>query len=85
MRGRSLQRRCDCSIAVPDLVPGARVVKAFNHLPPPLLGGDPRTEGGQRVLFFSGDDAAAKSSVGGLIEGPGFFAIDLGPLALADA
>ncbi|MGV6477395.1 NADPH-dependent F420 reductase [Azotobacter vinelandii] len=65
-----------------DLVPGARVVKAFNHLQPHLLSGDPQAEGGQRVLFYSGDDARAKSEVGGLIERLGFFGIDLGALAV---
>ncbi|MFB8831935.1 NADPH-dependent F420 reductase [Azotobacter sp. CWF10] len=65
-----------------DLVPGARVVKAFNHLQPHLLSGDPQAEGGQRVLFYSGDDARAKSEVGGLIERLGFFGIDLGSLAV---
>ena len=64
------------------LVPGARVVKAFNHLPPHLIAGDPRAEGGRRVLFHSGDDAAAKAEVGTLIDRLGFFGIDLGPLAI---
>lgn len=36
-----------------DLVPGAKVVKAFNHLQPALLSGDPHSEGGRRVLFYS--------------------------------
>ncbi|HEY0502130.1 MAG TPA: NAD(P)-binding domain-containing protein [Lysobacter sp.] len=65
-----------------DLVPGARVVKAFNHLQPQLVSGNPRAEGGQRVLFYSGDDNHAKSEVGGLIEQLGFFGIDLGALAV---
>ncbi|UJR82843.1 NADPH-dependent F420 reductase [Sandaracinus amylolyticus] len=65
-----------------DLVPGARVVKAFNHLPPPLLAGDPAGHGGKRVLFHSGDDAAAKAEVSGLIARLGFFGIDLGALAV---
>lgn len=64
------------------LVPGARVVKAFNHLQPHLLAGDPAAEGGRRVLFYSGDDSRAKAEVGGLIERLGFFGIDLGPLAV---
>src|SRR5437870_6158629 len=46
------------------LVPGARVVKAFNHLQAAVLAGDPRAEGGKRVLFYSGDDTAAKAEVG---------------------
>lgn len=65
-----------------DLVPGARVVKAFNHLQPHLVSGNPQFEGGQRVLFYSGDDARAKSEVGGLIDQLGFFGIDLGSLAI---
>lgn len=67
---------------VEELVPGARLVKAFNHLQPQLVAGDPAAEGGRRVLFFSGDDADAKAQVGALIERLGFFGIDLGPLAL---
>jgi len=63
-----------------DLVPGARVVKAFNHLPAHLISDDPQGEGGHRVLFFAGDDAPAKLAVSGLIEQLGFFGIDLGAL-----
>lgn len=65
-----------------DLVPGARVVKAFNHLRPELLAGDPQAEGGRRVLFYSGDDGAAKADVRGVIDRLGFFGIDLGPLSV---
>jgi predicted dinucleotide-binding enzyme len=65
-----------------DMVPGARVVKAFNHLPPHLLSSDPARDGGRRVLFYSGDNAAAKASVGALIQRLGFFGIDLGSLAV---
>jgi predicted dinucleotide-binding enzyme len=64
-----------------DLVPGARVVKAFNHLPAHLLSDDPQAEGGRRVLFVAGDDAEAKSAVSGLIGRLGFFGVDLGSLA----
>ncbi|WP_029353817.1 NAD(P)-binding domain-containing protein [Bosea sp. 117] len=65
-----------------ELVPGARVVKAFNHLQPHLVSGDPQAEGGRRVLFYSGDDARAKAEVGALIDRLGFFGIDLGSLAV---
>ncbi len=65
-----------------DLVPGARVVKAFNHLTPALLAGDPASEGGRRVLFYSGDDAPAKKNVATLMDRLGFFGIDLGPLSV---
>jgi 8-hydroxy-5-deazaflavin:NADPH oxidoreductase len=65
-----------------ELVPGARVVKAFNHLQAHLVAADPAREGGRRVLFHSGDDAAAKATVGALIEKLGFFGVDLGSLAV---
>lgn len=66
---------------VADLVPGARVVKAFNHLTAPVLSADPRAEGGSRLLFYAGDDGAAKAEVGALIERLGYAGIDLGTLA----
>jgi 8-hydroxy-5-deazaflavin:NADPH oxidoreductase len=65
-----------------DLVPGARVVKAFNHLRAQILSDDPRANGGQRVLFYSGDDKAAKAEVAALIDRIGFVGIDLGALAV---
>jgi 8-hydroxy-5-deazaflavin:NADPH oxidoreductase len=61
------------------LVPGARVVKAFNHLDANVLP-EPTTSGGQRVLFYSGDDANAKAEVRKLIERTGYFPVDLGVL-----
>ncbi|MFN6981066.1 MAG: NADPH-dependent F420 reductase [Brevundimonas sp.] len=60
-------------------VPGARVVKAFNHLDVQVLP-EPELGGGQRVLFYSGDDAEAKGEVRALIETLGFFPADLGAL-----
>jgi len=65
-----------------EMVPGARVVKAFNHLLAAVLAGDPTSEGGKRVLFYSGDDAAAKAEIGALIDRLDFFGIDLGTLAV---
>jgi len=65
-----------------DLVPGARVVKAFNHLRAELLATDPRSDGGRRVLFYSGNDTTAKAEVASLIERIGFAGIDLGSLAI---
>jgi len=67
---------------VAELVKGARLVKAFNHLRADILASDPRTDGGRRVLFYSGDDGVAKAEVGALIDRLGFAGIDLGPLAL---
>jgi predicted dinucleotide-binding enzyme len=70
------------SQVVTELVAGARVVKAFNHLRAQVLASDPRADGGRRVLFYSGDDSAAKTEVGALIDRLGFAGIDLGPLAV---
>ena len=70
------------SQVVADLVPGARVVKAFNHLRADLLASDPQVNGGRRVLFYSGDDRAAKADVAALIEQIGFVGLDLGTLAV---
>ncbi len=64
------------------LVPGARVVKAFNHLQPHLLSGDPGAEGGRRVLFYSGDDASSKAEVRAIIDRLGFSGIDFGSLSV---
>src|SRR5882724_9069624 len=58
------------SAVVRDLVPGARVVKAFNHFDVRMLP-EPTVSGGQRVLFYSGDDADAKAAVRGLMEKAG--------------
>lgn len=60
--------------------PGARVVKAFNHLAAALLGEDPRVAGGNRVLFYSGDDESANESVGALLKRLGYAGIALGGL-----
>jgi predicted dinucleotide-binding enzyme len=65
-----------------ELVPGARVVKAFNHLRADILAGDPQADGGRRVLFYSGNDNVAKAEVAALIDRIGFVGIDLGSLAV---
>ncbi|WP_332878918.1 NADPH-dependent F420 reductase [Massilia sp. S19_KUP03_FR1] len=60
-------------------VPGARVVKAFNHNDVNVLN-EPDVAGGKRVLFYAGDDAAAKAEVRAIMEAAGFIAVDLGAL-----
>jgi len=70
------------SQVVADLVAGARLVKAFNHLRADVLASDPGADGGRRVLFYSGDDDGAKAEIGALIDRLGFAGIDLGPLAV---
>lgn len=63
---------------VQEWAPGARVVKAFNHHYFKNLEKDPGEEGGRRVLFYAGDDEAAKSDVAALIDRLSFFGIDMG-------
>lgn len=62
-----------------EFVPGARIVKAFNHLDVKVLS-EPEVAGGKRVLFYSGDDAAAKAEVRKILEDIGFAPVDLGPI-----
>ncbi|MFJ3522519.1 NADPH-dependent F420 reductase [Pseudomonas sp. NPDC090203] len=64
---------------VADMLPGALLVKAFNHLAPAFLA-NPGAEGGKRVLFYSGEHPQAKQAVAELIARLGFFGIDLGGL-----
>lgn len=62
-----------------ELVPGARVVKALNHLDVNVLT-QAEVSGGTRVQFYSGDDAAAKAEVRRILDAAGYFAVDLGTL-----
>lgn len=69
------------SEVVAGLVPGARVVKAFNSLPAAVLAADPGEGGGRRVLFVSGNEAAAAADVAKLVSDLGFHPIQLGALS----
>jgi predicted dinucleotide-binding enzyme len=70
------------SEVVASLARSARVVKVGNTLLRAVLAADPRQAGGHRVLFMSGDDAAAKVEVTAILDKVGFATIDLGPLAI---
>lgn len=61
-------------------VPGARVVKAFNHLDANALT-QHEASAGQLVQFYAGDDAQAKQAVRQILEAIGYFPVDLGSLA----
>jgi predicted dinucleotide-binding enzyme len=65
---------------VASLLPGARVVKAFNALYGQFIAADPRHEAGRQVLFLAGDDADAKNTVRDLTSEFGFAPVDLGTL-----
>jgi predicted dinucleotide-binding enzyme len=70
------------SEVVASKAPGARIVKTANNFTPELLASDPSEAGGHRVLFMSGDDAAAKKEVTGVLAKAGFAVVDLGSLAV---
>ena len=65
------------------LVPGARLVKAFNTIHYRRLGTEGKKRGakGRLAIFVAGDDADAKATVATLIDEIGFDAIDTGTLA----
>lgn len=64
---------------IASLAKNARVVKAFNSLFGQYMDG--KTDGGQRVLFYAGDDKDAKDNLKTLFEKMGFHPVDLGGLA----
>ncbi|ASL47712.1 Pyrroline-5-carboxylate reductase [Burkholderia sp. AD24] len=67
--------------AVAKAFPGAKVVKAFNHVGAATLAQGPTTPaGGRRVVFVSSDDDAASASVAALAERLGFAPIELGKI-----
>jgi 8-hydroxy-5-deazaflavin:NADPH oxidoreductase len=65
------------------LVPGARLVKAFNTMHYRRLANDGRPKGAKDrlAIFLAGDDKAAKATVAQLIDEIGFEPIDTGSLA----
>jgi predicted dinucleotide-binding enzyme len=66
------------SEVVARLVPGARLVKAFNHQPIPALAAELGTD--RNALFVAGDDAAAKAILAELMRSIGGAPIDTGDL-----
>lgn len=63
-------------------LPGAKVVKAFNHIYASQLTTDGRPSGtpDRRALVIAGDDQAAKTTVTKLLDEFGFDTVDAGPL-----
>jgi predicted dinucleotide-binding enzyme len=59
---------------------GARLVKAFNHLPAAQLGTNPSLEGQRQVVFVSSNDADASAIVAALATELGFAPVELGRL-----
>jgi predicted dinucleotide-binding enzyme len=59
---------------------GARLVKAFNHLPATQLGTNPAVKGERQVVFVSSDDEDASATVAAVATQLGFAPIELGRL-----
>lgn len=68
------------SVVIARALPGAHLVKAFNHLPAKLLALQPGDGRGRRVIFLSGDDTAAVTKVATLADQLGFAPVQLGRL-----
>ena len=66
-----------------DLVPSAKVVKAFNNIYAAQIpaDGSPAGTPDRRALPIAGDDESAKAHVIALLDGLGYDAVDVGPLA----
>lgn len=64
-------------------LPGAHVVKAFNHIPAADLTGHAAPAGtpGRRALVVIGDDAQARARVAAFVDEIGFDPVELGPLS----
>ena len=69
------------SAAVAEALPGAALVKGFNHLPAKVLEEDPNVSGMRRVVFLSSDNDAAAGKVADLAKELGFAPVQLGKLA----
>jgi 8-hydroxy-5-deazaflavin:NADPH oxidoreductase len=70
------------STVISNALPGARLVKAFNHLPAGVLAEDPSsTNGRRRVVFLSSDDESATATVAALVEQLGYAPVGLGRIA----
>lgn len=68
------------SAIIAEHVPGARLVKAFNHEPIFLFDKALPPQDDAKVLFLAGSDAEANAAVAALIRDLGAEPVDLGPI-----
>src|ERR1700722_17562309 len=68
------------SEVVASLAPGARVIKAFNTMYVAYIAPSPRHAAGRQVLFYAGDDPAAKADFAATFGDVGFAPVDVGSL-----
>jgi 8-hydroxy-5-deazaflavin:NADPH oxidoreductase len=59
---------------------GARLVKAFNHLPAAQLGTNPPMKGQRQAVFLSSNSADASATVAAVVTQLGFTPVELGRL-----
>jgi 8-hydroxy-5-deazaflavin:NADPH oxidoreductase len=76
VQDRELKGRLSSEVNA-ERVPGAKLVKAFNQLPMPVLS-SPVPAGGKRVIFIASDYEDASAEVARLAEKLGFAPIELG-------
>jgi 8-hydroxy-5-deazaflavin:NADPH oxidoreductase len=69
------------SAIVAKALPGAHLVKGFNHLPAAVLAQEPVTAAGRRVIFLSSDDEGATKKVAALVQQLGYAPVSLGKIA----
>ncbi|OON40153.1 NADP oxidoreductase coenzyme [Izhakiella australiensis] len=69
------------SAIVAKALPGAHLVKAFNHLPAAILAQVPVISGRRRVIFVSGDDEGANTTASELVSQLGYSPVSLGKIA----
>lgn len=67
---------------VASLIPGARVIKAFDNMYGYKVAADPITDAGRRILFYAGDDQHSKDLFRSVVDTFGFAPLDLGPLRI---
>lgn len=78
---RETERRALLSSEInAEFVSGAKLVKAFNHLPVQQLGTKPPIGGQRQVVFVSSNDADASATVAALATRLGFAPVELGRL-----
>jgi NADPH-dependent F420 reductase len=61
-------------------LPGARVVKAWNHVYAQIVNSSPDFGGQRASVLLASDDAEAKEAVAGLARDAGYDPVDAGPL-----
>jgi hypothetical protein len=76
-------RRKGTGVASPELLPGVRLVRAFNTIPASVLRNDARRSGERTAVPLAGDDREAIEIASRLVRDAGFEPVVVGPLARA--